>query len=90
MMCEPTLPVAIFLPYYGGYETGDAKASLNDFMLNTLYNFLQGSGHSWWYDFGLGWYMDEPMDKFISAIEKVSRSLPYKDRAIQAENCFCD
>lgn len=46
----------------------DRTQSIASFKRDTFYNLTQGSGHLWWYDFGLGWYLDKSFEQIVGKL----------------------
>ncbi len=63
----------------------DSKFSVMSFKRDTFYNFTQGGGHEWWYDFGLGWYLEPVYEDIICRLVKASKDITPADRQGQAD-----
>ncbi len=70
-------------PDYG--PDGDEKFSVMSFKRDTFYDFTQGGGHEWWYDFGLGWYLEPVYEDIIARLVAESKDIAPADRQGQAD-----
>jgi len=61
------------------------EEEIAQFRRDTAFNFSQGGGHQWWYDFGLGWYLDPAIEKIIAGLVQAGSSLSVSARTGQAE-----
>ena len=55
------------------------------FRRDTAFNFAQGGGHQWWYDFGRGWYLDPAITALVRRFVAAGNRLPLAARTGQAE-----
>jgi len=52
------------------YTPPDAVAGISNVLYHTGYDFCQGSGWLWWYDFGNGWYLDKDLKNIITRLNE--------------------
>ncbi|NDG71148.1 MAG: hypothetical protein EBY32_07555 [Proteobacteria bacterium] len=52
--------------------------SLNEYLRDTFFSITQGTGLSWFYDFGHGWYLDSDFEGVVSKLENQLSQLPPK------------
>jgi hypothetical protein len=52
--------------------------SLNEYLRDTFFSITQGTGLSWFYDFGHGWYLDSDFEGVVSKLDNQLSQLPPK------------
>ena len=70
---------------HGPHSPPSAEKNIPFFKRDTFFNLTQGSGHLWWYDFGLGWYLHRAYEDTVRALVEGMKQVTPADRCGRAE-----